>query len=159
MPNWCANRVSVFFPGDGDVPGERLVELREFVATDVEPFSFRRILPVPDEIENDSDGMAGYDWRVNNWGAKWDVHDVHVDETSDRSVDFLFDTAWSPAFEVIVELSRRFPDATVGLAYDEPGMDFGGYEIYRNGETLDGREGGSRSSSWADLMEWSGVWG
>lgn len=158
MPNWCGNTVSVFFPGDGGVPGERLRELREFVATDSEPFSLGRIIPVPVEVDNDPDGMVGYNWRVNNWGTKWDVHEVLVDETSDRSVDFRFDTAWAPPFEAVRQLSVKFPDATIGLAYDESGMDFGGFEIYRDGETVDSREGGSRAATWAEVMDWSGEW-
>jgi hypothetical protein len=158
MPNWCGNVLSVYFPGDDGVPGERLRELREFVATDVEPFSLGRIIPVPSEVEMSEVPMAGYNWRVNNWGTKWDAHDVVVDETSDRGVDFRFDTAWAPPVEAVRELSRLFPDAVIGLAYDEPGMDFGGYEIYRGGALVDMQEGGSRSSTWAEQMEWSGEW-
>lgn len=157
MPNWCNNVLSIYFPGDGDVPGERLRELREFVATDDEPLSFRRILPVPVEVDNDPDGMVGYNWRVDNWGTKWEAHEVEA-RPGMCEIEFFFDTAWAPPVPVVQELSRLFPDAVVGLAYDEPGMDFGGYVMFREGEVVEGAEGGSRAYSWADQMEMMGEW-
>lgn len=158
MPNWCNNVVSVYFPGDGDVPGERLIELRGLVASADEPFSLNRILPVPSEVEMSEVPMESYNWRVNNWGTKWDVHEVRVDEPSDRCVDFFFDTAWAPPVDAVIELSRLFPDAVIGLAYDEPGMDFGGYQVHRAGVVIDGQEGSSRSFTWSEAMEFSGEW-
>ena len=157
MPNWCANVLSVYFPGDVDVAGERLREFRDRVATDVEPLSLDRIVPVPVEIGNNPDGMVGYNWRVDNWGTKWDVHEVDA-RPGMCEIEFFFDTAWAPPVDVVRELSRLFPDAVIGLAYDEPGMDFGGFLMFRHGEEREGAEGGSRASSWADIMEMSGEW-
>jgi hypothetical protein len=147
--------VSVYF--SADAPGGRLGDLREYVATDVESFSLNRIIPVPVEIESDSDGMVGYNWRVDNWGTKWDVHEVEF-RVASAGVEFYFDTAWAPPIPVIARLSTVFPDAIVGIAYDEPGMDFGGYVIFCDGVSVDGSEGASRSSTWSEQMEWSGGW-
>lgn len=157
MPNWCNNVLSVHFPGDVEVAGERLRELCDRVATDVEPLSFNRILPVPVEVENDPDGMVGYNWRVDNWGTKWDAHDVEA-RFGATACEMFFDTAWGPPVDAIAELSRLFPDAVVGLAFDEPGCDFGGFLIYRAGEVQDSEQAGSRATTWADRMEWSDEW-
>jgi len=160
MPNWCNNIVSVYFPADAT--GGRLGDLREYVATDEMQFSFNRIIPVPVEIDNDPDGMVGYNWRVDNWGTKWNGTEVECLEVVDREVEqcveFYFDTAWGPPIPVIARLSTVFPDAIVGIAYDEPGMDFGGYVIFCDGVSVDGSEGASRSSTWSEQMEWSGGW-
>lgn len=155
MPNWCNNVVQVYFPADAS--GGRFGDLRERVASDVEPFSLGRIFPVPVEIESDPDGMVGYNWRVDNWSTKWEVHEVDVREV-DGGAEYSFCSAWAPPIPVIARLSTLFADATVGIAYDEPGMDFGGYVVFRDGVQVDGAEGGSRAVTWFDQMDWSGGW-
>ena len=78
-----------------------------------------------------------YDWRVNNWGTKWDVCDVqmsgplylHDDEDADpatMNASFQFNcwTAWSPPIPVwdkLYEMGIR-----IHAEYQDEGMMFEG---------------------------------
>lgn len=72
-----------------------------------------------------------YDWRIENWGTKWNSEDVCLDGNT-----FGFETAWSPCSPVILALAKRFPEAAFRYVYDESGMGFCGAEEYRNGKLV-----------------------
>jgi len=156
MPNWCENTLRIFAP-DGE--GPRLLEVEELLRSEVSTLSFRNVLPIPSEVDRAEDGMVGYNWRVDNWGTKWDVNPEQVDlERLDEELVYGFCTAWGPPVPVVVELSRLFPTLVVGLAWDEPGMDFGGYGLFRGGEEVDRVDGGSRASTWDEILELYAEW-
>ena len=84
-----------------------------------------------------------YDWRVKNWGTKWDVVDVeatqpltiHDDEDTDpanMNASFSFNcwTAWSPPIPVWDKLHEM--GISVDADYQDEGMMFEGH--YVNGE-------------------------
>lgn len=48
-----------------------------------------------------------YDWRVANWGAKWEAYN----QERPRSNEIWFDTAWTSVGRLIAALAVRFPDA------------------------------------------------
>lgn len=66
-----------------------------------------------------------YDWANRNWGTKWGVYDAG--EWSDSSIGLdsawiSFNSAWSPANQMIQKLSEKFPDLSFVLdAADEGG--------------------------------------
>lgn len=50
-----------------------------------------------------------YDWNVREWGTKWDACDADLNDDSETSLGYSFNTAWSipePVFNAIV---RKFP--------------------------------------------------
>lgn len=165
MPNWCMNEVVVKCPTMEVAVDllEKVTEKREMPNGEaVKQFSFAKVKPEPEDegyMDQPKDGMPNwYSWRVANWGTKWDTGECTIDVTEmddHAAVVFVFDTAWSPSLEVSVAMSEMFPQCMIVHSYDEPGMDFGGYEVYANGETVEQQEGGSRSNSWSDLAEWS----
>ena len=68
-----------------------------------------------------------YDWRVANWGTKWDVGDNDADvgyTEGDTTVGFSFDSAWSPPIEFYSKMQEL--GFTVKAYYYEPGMAFCG---------------------------------
>tara|TARA_B100001996_G_scaffold399_1_gene401 strand:+ start:1438 stop:1950 length:513 start_codon:yes stop_codon:yes gene_type:complete len=70
-----------------------------------------------------------YNWQVENWGTKWDVHRDHI-EWGDDDEDYCvihFDTAWSPPEEIAAELKEKYDRVSIQWFYDEPGMEFAGY--------------------------------
>ncbi len=75
-----------------------------------------------------------YDWAVENWGTKWDVTSEHNGDPAVNddglSVQFSFDSAWSPPIAFYEEMERQ--GFTVEAFYYEPGCAFCG--IYRDGE-------------------------
>jgi hypothetical protein len=44
-----------------------------------------------------------YDWRVKNWGTKWNAKNVILDESGNLKS---FDTAWSPPSKIFEEIAR-----------------------------------------------------
>jgi hypothetical protein len=92
-------------------------------------------LPMPEDI-----GDGWYDWRLDNWGTKWDIGaDIGTEKEQwygikatrvGNQVSASFDSAWAPPtglYEKLVELGYN-----VRATYWEPGMAFCG--IWNNGE-------------------------
>ena len=74
MPNHCYQQV--FLRG----PREIIAELFNSL-TYQEPQFLQTISPVPLEMFLDN---TWYDWRIENWGTKWEVVDVEVEDASFR---------------------------------------------------------------------------
>ena len=149
MPNWCNNNL---------ILSGNLKEL-EKVQKDIEKGDFfNSILPIPteladtqsparDETQEQKDKNKAlkeklgcdnwYDWRVNNWGTKWDIdadsfYQNEIVKITDNTGKLLlaFDTAWAPPegiYNAIVDQEIL----GVNAYYYEPGCDFAGH--YYNG--------------------------
>lgn len=164
MPNWCSNTLYI------DHPNERTRrEIVDLLRVGDDPISFDGFLPTPPELKGDNAPPSAppevieqriekygakdwYDWQVQNWGTKWGPVDGELD--NDGRLFYTFNTAWGPPMEAIATLSKRYPEALFTLAYDEPGMDFGGYAVLQDGKMRSEVNGGSRLSSWGDLAEY-----
>ena len=164
MPNWCYNKVTIraneqtrneikkFLKGK--------VYYRPFARNEGEVtplesadtiFSFHNVIPQPDALLDPEDPRRKtndvmkngnkdvmpdwYNWRVENWGTKWDVTDIAFHETK-VSMSYEFDTAWSPPTDVIRALSELFPTAYITHTYKEPGMGFGGCMAFKDGDLM-----------------------
>lgn len=133
--------------------------------------SFNKIVPQPQELDITQPPQteeekkqtrlniekygypSGYDWRLHNWGTKWEP-DVSLVTRTDKSISSLvyhFETAWSPPVEIAHRLSEINPDVLIVIAYDEPGMDFSGYAYYYDGLRVDGKQMESVSNLMAIL--------
>ena len=142
MPNWCNNNIEIIGPKkkvDALIKGAKD---GEFVNT---------LYPMPKALEDTQstsdeevmkkqpwvDGHNNwYDWRVANWGTKWDVdiYDGSIQEQEelfgkddgDKKVAFGFDSAWSPPIGACETYLQNNNDMSIRLTYYEPGMDFMG---------------------------------
>jgi hypothetical protein len=76
-----------------------------------------------------------YDWRLNNWGTKWDV-EAEVDD-DDSLIRISFDSAWSPPQLAVAELAAKFPNLQFRLSYEEPGMGFAGFDLRQGDEEIE----------------------
>lgn len=82
-----------------------------------------------------------WDWRVQNWGSKWDVDldCVEFVDNDDGSATIVgsFDSAWSPPIEAVAHFFQQSEhlgvDLHCDLMYYEPGMAFAGR--WTNGAT------------------------
>ena len=82
--------------------------------------------------------LRWYEWRINNWGTKWDIYDAEVGEVNDQNLYFSFYTAWSPIAETPLRvLSNKYPKAFISYRYEELGMDFCGVYQAHNGQVVD----------------------
>lgn len=65
------------------------------------------IIPMPKELEDTtspSDTPNWYDWRIENWGTKWDIYNATCDRMDANTLVLRFDTAWSPPMPVYDKL-------------------------------------------------------
>lgn len=144
MPNWCLNKLTV----EHDDP----VMLKRFV----DAYNLGKVcdtfIPEPENLDlNDAMNPNGwYNWRLNNWGTKWDIGaDVGTDREEfhglkatvvGNQANCSFDSAWSPPiglYEKLDELGYK-----VHASYFEPGMCFcgvwaDGYDNYIEYKTKD----------------------
>tara|TARA_B100000131_G_scaffold124980_1_gene122156 strand:- start:353 stop:865 length:513 start_codon:yes stop_codon:yes gene_type:complete len=69
-----------------------------------------------------------YNWRVHNWGTKWDCYSLEIDDTDmPHGFEVQFETAWSPPEEVCYAIKEQYDDLSVSWFYDEPGCELAGY--------------------------------
>ena len=129
MPNWCNNSITITGPKDkitslyaeavkGDVAGQETGLLNSMV-------------PMPQELHDTTapsqDGLNWYDWRVANWGTKWEVSSEGLELSEDGTeITGWFDSAWAPPLGAFSTFLERNEDCSLECYYEEPGMDFAG---------------------------------
>ena len=125
MPNWCYNKVSITNNSDDN---SKLQKVKEFLYSDASDdseenvFDFNNVVPEPEE-NND-----WYLWRVNNWGTKWNSSCAEITYEDEETLEYQFDTAWSPPEPIILQLREKFgDDIYISAFYDEPSMECAGY--------------------------------
>jgi hypothetical protein len=131
MPNHCFNKIEIY--------GKEASKIASKIESEETPFDFTKIFPEPDydkiavkptfpKKEGDDFSMPSWwDWRVQNWGTKWNSYDCEVIEIDDEQIEYRFSTAWSPPEGVIEKLREQYPDIEITAFYDEPGMEIAGY--------------------------------
>lgn len=101
---------------------------------------FNKIIPEP---TNDKGEPAEdwYDFRVNNWGTKWEPNTYSFEASSsdkpdldDGYISIGMSTAWAPPLGIVRKLSELFPEAEFRITYVEPGCCFMGEEHFSGGE-------------------------
>ena len=142
MPNWCKNRVDFY--------SEKTEDLEKIFSIFSNKESiFGQIIPEPDwKTTPNKDGELPvdreypypphfpesgetddrwYNWRLQNWGTKWDCYEVDIDDSElEYGFEVTFDTAWSPPEEICSAIKEQF-DVSISWFFDEPGMEVAGY--------------------------------
>ncbi len=57
-----------------------------------------------------------YEWSIRNWGTKWNASDLEV---SDDFKNLIFETAWDPSIEIMLQISKQNPDIKFGYLYSD----------------------------------------
>lgn len=137
MPNWVFNSIYIngnpedakeFFAKakakytesyyDWEDNSQRVLRSKE-VSLD---FGFRSFVQPPSENYDDELTEAGgliqswYHWNIDNWGTKWDAHDVYVDP---ENMHISFSSAWSPPMPVFEAIVKQFPNLSFTFRYEE----------------------------------------
>jgi hypothetical protein len=124
MPNWCNNTITIEHEDSSKI-NEVVKSLTTKINDDTnESLFFTYCKPEPDysktkvkstypeitnkEYEEDTD-KKWWDWRVQNWGTKWNIEVLDEDRITvkDNTVIFDCETAWSPPLEALVELQKK----------------------------------------------------
>ena len=86
------------------------------------------------QIENlkEYGSLNWYEWSIKHWGTKWNSDSF---ETSQEGYSFSFETAWSPALPVIVEISKQNPSMKFAYLYSDENIGFNtGCYLVHNGK-------------------------
>ena len=163
MPNWCNNTLSI------QGPTETLKPLWEETK---KTGLLQAMKPMPKELEDTTSPSSSankpqpmiegfdnwYDWRVQNWGTKWDVDSEGLEFTDNgdgtASIVGWFDSAWGPPTEAFNTFCDDNDNCSLESFYEEGGMDFAGhycdgYDDYLEGigdyarEVVKGNDSGS----------------
>ena len=60
---------------------------------------------IPEPRDDENEPTAGwYDWRIENWGTKWDVYNATCDRMDANTLVLNFYTAWSPPIPIYDKL-------------------------------------------------------
>tara|TARA_R100001015_G_C4583558_1_gene139744 strand:+ start:496 stop:909 length:414 start_codon:yes stop_codon:yes gene_type:complete len=133
MPNWCENRVTIYF----DTLDDKVLFIDRCLTKSSENLDsyfldFHKIRPLG--LGEDENGEPNWDYNVavDLWGTKWAVEEIVADQTwvddkEDLWLQMYFETAWAPPDGIYNELNAMFDDADISWFYDEPGMQFAGY--------------------------------
>ena len=124
MPNWCNNMITIEHKDSAKI-NEVVKSLTTKINDDTdESLFFTYCKPEPDysktkvkatfpeisnkEYEEDID-RKWWDWRVQNWGTKWNIGVLDEDRITvkDNTVIFDCETAWSPPLEALAELENK----------------------------------------------------
>ena len=140
MPNWCNNNIIIKGPKN---------KLKDLESAAREGTFCNHLLPMPKVLEGtEANGskrpkirkLTGandwYDWRVANWGTKWDIdaydgsiktsQELLGKDNGNAELSFGFDSAWAPPLNAIADYLEKNEDVSMKLWYYEPGCDFGG---------------------------------
>lgn len=149
MPNWCDNDLHICAPTKSKL---NIILKKLGCKENPTQLKLGSIVPEPrqfDEPKQDGDGfsMPGwYNWRLANWGCKWDIGECQV--TEDHALDYYdmpegwtraiinFQSPWSPPEIWLQALAKKYPDVVVGLVYSEGGMCFEGELVLKGEDTL-----------------------
>jgi hypothetical protein len=133
MPNYCNNNLKV----SGSLKDITDFYENNMIDNDAEQrqtsknLTFGYVVPEP-KFDNKEDEekykKAGwYEWRIENWGTKWDAITDYVDYKPENSeLNISFETAWTPPIKWLEKAQIRYPKLKFYLSYYEDGLMFKG---------------------------------
>jgi len=135
MPNWCSNNLTLRH--------KDTEKLNAAIAAFEDGRFLEHFVPLPDD-------KWEYGFCCENWGTKWDVggSDSVYTVRGDKTVQFAFDSAWSPPIEAYRAMREQGFD--VVATYYEPGIAFVGK--WDNGVDDCYEYGGETSDTVRDLI-------
>lgn len=162
MPNWCNNTLIV--EGNLNELVEFKKKSLVVNEQNTINFTMEGLIPTPKELlemtspvmwrgdENDTDSKLEfekhveslkqkyghtdwYNWRIENWGTKWDVTESYIEEYDGESILIQYDTAWGPNTQFVKTIALMFPNLKFKLSFEETGVGFCGvYEVTNDDE-------------------------
>jgi len=138
MPNWCNNFLKI--------EGEE-TDIKRFVKEaklpprkngDKSDLSLNKLIPMPKDLliargSNDSEKTKEqqkkniekygfkdwYDWRLENWGIKWDIKAI-LEEKTKNTLRYYFSSPWEPPLEGLRKISELFHNLKFEIEYNVP---------------------------------------
>lgn len=125
MPNWCENRVYI------ETSSEEIAAIVAAInAQDNEDVGLLNYLrPQPEYGDDTSDQVMPnwWNWRIENWGTKWEVQaEITSHDVEGGWINLAFESAWSPPVEALEHWASQSDDRNFNIRYIEWGMMFCG---------------------------------
>tara|TARA_Y100001938_G_C8040308_1_gene405819 strand:- start:277 stop:681 length:405 start_codon:yes stop_codon:yes gene_type:complete len=132
MPNWCENTIE-FYCEEGEI--DKVIEFLKGTRTtqdalsgeyeyEEKEFCFDSIRPEPHNVEE----LGGwYEWRMRNWGCKWEPNIEYFERVDDHQLCVGLSTAWCPPERIFDAIQEKFPDLEIDWFYKEQGMRLAGW--------------------------------
>ena len=152
MPNHCSNSVVVSRRAGSNNPSlSPATVINNHVTTQVRntdgqtnyqdgEFNFATIIPEPDWSNR---GDEWYQWRISNWGTKWNAYNTDINDAGDigemETTVINFDTAWSPPIGIMIAWSKMYPDFLFDWECDIEGEDHIFSTVIEDGEIVEER--------------------
>lgn len=116
MPNWCNNHITVTH--------DDAAMIKKMADNYLAPLT--ALIPQPESLETNKDTSDNwYDWRISNWGTKWDVELENIKVAPDgKTLSASFASAWSPPIEAYETLKEK--GYKISAFYSEMMMGFAG---------------------------------
>jgi len=155
MPNWCANKLTI----RGD-PNRLDAFMKANHGPAGEDLLFSALVPMPAKFEAMDPGLAAnmavpmahlvalmvtgerepenwYEWRLANWGTKWEPEVGSVFFSPEAKVlVYKFYTAWSEPTMWLGKVGAMFQDLSFRLEFYEPGNNFAGFIVIELGQAV-----------------------
>ena len=96
MPNHTDNRVIL-----SHADSKMIDDIYNVMNTD-DASLLQHIIPMNESL---LDGGDWYEWRLDNWGTKWDIYETHCTRIDANTLQLNFLTAWSPPIPVYDKLT------------------------------------------------------
>lgn len=143
MPNYCDNYLNV-----SGKQKEVAKFLNNFATLNTNRdlvFSMNNIIPQPCSCDDKNFNWYN-DWRLENWGCKWDIdQNVEVEDIYDQlirindpeeycDIDIPYTTPWSPNLEFVQRASAAYNNLIFNIKYYEPGCELAGDFTYEGGD-------------------------
>ena len=146
MPNYCNNNIVITGPNS-------VIDKIEKIAKGDKGDLLQYFYPMPKALEDTTAPLQKdatkeekakakenlkkygydnwYDWRVENWGTKWDImefYNINRKEIGEdeSEISLGFDTAWAPALGAYEKFIDENSNCSLKAYYYEPGCDFMG---------------------------------
>lgn len=158
MPNWCNNSISIVGPRDkiralwaqaqkDEKEGGGLLQALHPMSNDLNITAGwlgdgdeQKALEAQQQANLDKHGYKDwYDWRVANWGTKWEISNEGLEFEEDEDGNFdngtdqpcaritgWFDSAWAPPSGAVIHYGILNEDVKITLDYHESGVGFVG---------------------------------
>ena len=168
MPNHCSNQLTVSGPRSRVFDFCRdhyrrplSWETPETPEKHKTTLDFSVCAPYP---EGPRSGDGWYDWRIEEWGTKWNAYDlspltfpeviesVVVDEATDTArITYSFNTAWATPTAWQEAASSAYSDLTFALGWEEASCDFWGAQVLQDNDLIVLEEGACSDFGPADV--------
>lgn len=78
-----------------------------------------------------------YDWRIENWGAKWNASDTTFNECGEDECELWFATPWDAVPKIVETLSAKYPELEIEYQFAEEQVGhYVGEYAFKGGENV-----------------------